>query len=50
MEGLIILVVLVLVGGVIILPIASFIRAGRAVRSTEYLKHKLASLEFELRQ
>ena len=49
MEGLIVLVVLVLVGGVVILPIASFIRAGRAVRDTENLRHKVAALEFELR-
>ena len=50
MEGLIVLVVLVLVGGVVILPIASFVRAGRAVRDTENLRHKVASLEFELRR
>ena len=50
MEGLIVLVVLVLVGGVVILPIASFVRAGRAVRDTETLRHKVASLEFELRR
>ena len=49
MEGLIVLIVLVLVGGVVILPIASFIRAGRAVRDTENLRHKVAALEFELR-
>ena len=49
MEGLIVLIVLVLVGGVVILPIASFIRAGRAVRDTENLRRKVAALEFELR-
>jgi uncharacterized membrane protein len=50
MEGLIILVVLALVGGVIILPIAAFVRSGRALREAEHLRHKLASLDSELRR
>ena len=39
MEGLIILVVLALVGGVVILPIAAFVRSGQAVREAEHLRH-----------
>jgi hypothetical protein len=49
MEGLIILVVLALVGGVIILPLVAFVRSGRAIRDAEFLRQKIASLEDELR-
>src|SRR5690242_14767839 len=50
MEGLIILVVLALVGGVIILPLVAFIRSGRAIREAEHLRHKIESLEHDLRR
>lgn len=48
MEGLIILVVLALVGGIIVLPIAAFVRSGRALREAEHLRQKLWALENEL--
>jgi uncharacterized membrane protein len=50
MEGLIILVVLALVGGVIILPLVAFVRSGRAIHDAENLRHKVASLENEVRR
>src|SRR5687768_7437828 len=50
MEGLIILAVLAMIGGVIILPIAAFVRSGQAIRKAEHLQHKLASLESDLRR
>ena len=48
MEGLIILVVLALVGGVIILPIAAFVRSGRALREAESLRKRIATVELDL--
>ena len=48
MEGLIIVVVLALVGGVIILPIAAFVRSGRALREAESLRKRIAMLELDL--
>src|SRR5216117_1901812 len=49
MEGLI-LIGLVLVGGMVILPVAAFIRSGRAIREAESLQEKIALLEIELRR
>src|SRR5678815_4338524 len=48
MEGVIILAILVL-GGLVVMPIAAFVRASRAVRDTERLRGRLAALESDLR-
>lgn len=51
MEGfiiLIILLVLALIGIVLVLPIAAFIRSGRAVRDAEVLRQRVVSIEGEL--
>jgi hypothetical protein len=45
MEGLVILVVLAMAGGVIVLPLVAFLRSARAIREVEYLRQKLASIE-----
>lgn len=48
MEDFIILLVLALIGIVFVLPIAAFIRSGRAVHDAEVLRQKVASIEGEL--
>jgi uncharacterized membrane protein len=50
MEGFIILVVLAVVGGIIILPVAAFVRSGRAIREAQHLRDQVALLEIELRR
>jgi len=50
MEGFIILIVLALIGGVIVLPLAAFIRSGRAIREAERLRLRVGTLENDLRR
>ena len=44
MEGLVVLLGLTLIGVGVVLPISAFIRSGRAVRDTEALRRRLASI------
>ena len=47
MEPFVILVVLVLVVVIFVLPIAAFVRSGRAVREAEQLRARVAALQAE---